>query len=392
MGKLLSEKFQEMLLNKYPSIYRTMDEEGLLEQYTYALTEPAVPLIKKIEGMYDLLIASEIPSWGIHTFYSNFGGEFYDRVAENFQRRMLSDIVYLLQVRGTGLCVEYIASLVTGVQTEVVTGTHSSVFGTGDVFGKSEFGRDSTDMFVRILMDYSQRSAISPTANELVAILQEFLPFYVTAYVTYVYFLVEEAEINAREEILDRIKEFREDIASIRRKGYVTERNAEFGIGRFGTAIFSRTFDNPTEDSYDKISTTQTELAETKGVEKDICLVNESKTDSGVVRAIEELVNKLVSNIEEDIAFAHSIEYDESLLLADKEAEECRIEASGVKLETDSSKVKFALQSEAQGVLVEEKVNSLITQSSAKNGTFSLAHFGFAQFGNTDFDTYSYRY
>ena len=119
MSKKLSSEFQKYLFSKYPNIYRVQDENRLLEQFTYALTDPAVPLIEKVERMYELLSADDCPDEVVHIFYSNFGGEFYDGIALDYQRKFLLNAMGVIRRRGTFECVRYLVTATTGLMVDL---------------------------------------------------------------------------------------------------------------------------------------------------------------------------------------------------------------------------------------------------------------------------------
>ena len=120
MSHKLSLTFQEYLFSKYPNVYRDMDSNRLLEKFTYALTDPAVPLIEKIERMYELLSADDCPDEVVHTFYSNFGGEFYAGISLEYQRKFLLNVMDVIKRRGTFECVRYLVSATTGLNVELM--------------------------------------------------------------------------------------------------------------------------------------------------------------------------------------------------------------------------------------------------------------------------------
>lgn len=115
----LSEQFQDYLFSKYPRIYREMDKFDLLKNFTYALTDPAIPLIKKVEQMYDLLDATNCPDWAVHIFYGNFGGEFYDGIDLSYQKRFLKNVMDIIRKRGTYECVRYMTAVLTGLDVDL---------------------------------------------------------------------------------------------------------------------------------------------------------------------------------------------------------------------------------------------------------------------------------
>lgn len=119
MSKKLSSEFQDYLFSKYPNIYRVQDGNRLLEKFTYALTDPAVPLIEKVERMYELLSADDCPDEVVHIFYSNFGGEFYDGIALDYQRKFLLNAMGVIRRRGTFECVRYLVSATTGLMVDL---------------------------------------------------------------------------------------------------------------------------------------------------------------------------------------------------------------------------------------------------------------------------------
>lgn len=96
-----------------------MDSNHLLEELTYALTDPAIPLIRKIEQMYDLLDATNCPDWAVHVFYGNFGGEFYDGIDLSYQKRFLANVMDIIRKRGTYECVRYMTAVLTGMDVDL---------------------------------------------------------------------------------------------------------------------------------------------------------------------------------------------------------------------------------------------------------------------------------
>lgn len=129
----LSEQYQEYLFSKYPSIYREMDNNDLLKEFTYALTDPAIPLIKKIEQLYDLLSAEDCPSWAVHAFYSNYGGEFYDGIDLSYQRKFLLNVMDIIKTRGTYECVRYMTAVLTGMDVKLEYNEEEKPSGTDRV-------------------------------------------------------------------------------------------------------------------------------------------------------------------------------------------------------------------------------------------------------------------
>lgn len=209
----LSEKFQEYLFSKYPTVYRENDK-GVLEQFTYALTDPAIPLIVKIENMYSLLTAKECPDEFVHAFFANFGGEFYDGVDLSYQRGILNNIVGILKKKGTVEGIEFLISAFSGIRTTVYGADSSALFGKG-VLGTAVFGVSPTDVTVRMEMDYDAYGTFVDDTETLKKIIEEFMPFYVSATILFAYVFSDEASINGNDFILDKLFDIIKDDAQM---------------------------------------------------------------------------------------------------------------------------------------------------------------------------------
>jgi len=195
----LSDKFQEYLYSRYPSVYRIYDEDLLLQRFTYALTDPAIPLIKKLEMMHDVLDIGFCPDSVIPRMYNNFGALYDDELSTSRQRKILRNIVDLLKYKGTGSVIEYIVSELTGIRTTIQYSPDPD---------------DRTHTTLRLDMDYDLYNENIP-ASKLREVLEEFLPFYMVMTIVYVYKFMDSASMSLTEGSSDLIKELMLDSSAL---------------------------------------------------------------------------------------------------------------------------------------------------------------------------------
>lgn len=123
--------FGEYLYNQLPAHYRYRDieTEYTLERYLQCLGEYINVVFEETDDIKDLLNVEKMPSKFLPYYAKMFGIKIYDDISEDFQRKLLANIVPILKRKGTRDVIEFVARELTGYDVDITEG-HEYAFKT----------------------------------------------------------------------------------------------------------------------------------------------------------------------------------------------------------------------------------------------------------------------
>ena len=116
--------FSKYLYEQLPAHYRYRDieTEYTLERYLKCLGEFLNVVFKETEDIKDLLDVEKMPSKFLPYYANMFGIKIYDDISEDFQRKLLANIVPILKRKGTRDVIEFVARELTGYDVDITEG------------------------------------------------------------------------------------------------------------------------------------------------------------------------------------------------------------------------------------------------------------------------------
>lgn len=186
-NKLLNaEEFGTRLYNTLPPIYRSDDSSVnyALKRYLEALSSGGfAKVIEEINGLLTLVDVDKIKKELLPILFKNYGMDIFYGIPENYLRNLLPVIGYLYQRKGTKDVLKYLTSTVSGVKTTI-----------------TDHGNHNIDL--KLEMDWSPDNLGVPDKDQLLRIVNEFVPFFINVTIFYVYFFAEKAYLDQREQDL----------------------------------------------------------------------------------------------------------------------------------------------------------------------------------------------
>lgn len=117
--------FGKYLYDQLPAHYRYRDieTEYTLERYLQCVGEFLNIVCKETGEIKDLLNVSKMPSKFLPYYAKTFGVTLYDDMPEDFQRKLLANIIPILKRKGTRDVIEFVAREITGYDVDVTEGS-----------------------------------------------------------------------------------------------------------------------------------------------------------------------------------------------------------------------------------------------------------------------------
>lgn len=116
--------FGNYLYKQLPAYYRYRDieTEYTLERYLKCLGEYLNVVFEETDDIKDLLDVEKMPSKFLPYYAKMFGIKIYDDISEDFQRKLLANIVPILKRKGTRDVIEFVARELTGYDVDITEG------------------------------------------------------------------------------------------------------------------------------------------------------------------------------------------------------------------------------------------------------------------------------
>ncbi len=186
MSNLIKEEtFGLELYNRFPEMYKK-DDEGTgyaLKRYMQAAGEGFKCAFEELNGIPDLIDPLKIPGEYLVLMFYSYGMEIFNGVPEPFLRNMIPIIGDLFSRKGSISTLVFLTSLVSGVETTLEY---------------SNFAEDHT-LHVDLFIDYDKVGNSFPSQEQLVRIMNEFLPFYCRALIHYTFYYEDDLKLSIYE-------------------------------------------------------------------------------------------------------------------------------------------------------------------------------------------------
>lgn len=182
---LNSYDFGEKLYQSLPQLYRDYDPQTnhTTRRYLQALADGGfAPVIEELNGILNLSDTEKTPSAILPILFKQYGLDMFYGVPEPYLRKMLPIISELFSKKGSITDVEYLTNIISGVKSSIEV--------------SPSFNTDRS-ISVRLEMDYSTESNKGlPDRDQLLRIIEEFVPFYCTVSLIYVYMFYEDGKLG----------------------------------------------------------------------------------------------------------------------------------------------------------------------------------------------------
>lgn len=202
---LTSELFNEKLYDTLPQLYHTQDSmvNYALKRYLGALVDGGYSkVIEETNGILDLNDPNKTPAEVLPIVFEQYGLKIFNGLPEMYLRKLLPILGDLYARKGATTVVEYLTAIISDVKAEVEL---------------SDNFLEDYAINLRLEMDYDQNGARDlPDREQLLRIIKEFLPFFISVTVIYVYLFYETGNLKAKDEdTWFHIKEILNDDARI---------------------------------------------------------------------------------------------------------------------------------------------------------------------------------
>lgn len=193
MNDILNEKdFGLKIYNRFPKCYQEEDiyQNYSLKRYLGALAEGGYkPIIEDINRLNNLINSDKIDLKYLDILYAQYGFDMslIRDMPETFLRKFLLQLGVAYQKKGSTDIIEFVSSTISGIKTKVETSSEDNVS-------------------IKLEMDYSLGNNF-PEASQLLKLIREFTPFYLTLALLYQYVYTESADLKGVDEEYMRITE-----------------------------------------------------------------------------------------------------------------------------------------------------------------------------------------
>ena len=205
--KLSSKEFGLKIYNRFPPKYREDDyfQNLSLKRFLEVLADGGFSyVIEDTNGLLDLHDPEKTSKEGLFALYEQFGLKMFNGIPEEYLRTFLPHLGEAWSSKGSLSVIEYVIGSLSGIKvsTEVTyQDDNTAIFGEG-VFGKAIFNNKDSYLHpvvkVRLEMDYNY-SDYFPNAEQFKRILENFVPVYVQAVLTYSYFYEDSFSVVGKE-------------------------------------------------------------------------------------------------------------------------------------------------------------------------------------------------
>lgn len=185
MSELLnSETFGDRIYERFPEVYKRDDKLNnyALKRYIKTAGAGFKCIIDEANGITDLRDSGKVASSTLPIVYSSHGLEIFNGIPETFLRNLVPTLNPLFSRKGSMSAIEYLCSVVSGIVCNV------------DVSHFSE----NNQVNVMVDMDNNVRGDF-PSVEQLLRIMDEFIPFYCNASLVFSYTFKESFEITMRD-------------------------------------------------------------------------------------------------------------------------------------------------------------------------------------------------
>lgn len=236
--------FGEYLYSQLPAYYRYRDieTEYTLERYLKCLGEYLSVVFEETDDIKDLLDVEKMPSKFLPYYAKMFGIKIYDDIPEDFQRKLLANIVPILKRKGTRDVIEFVARELTGYDVDVTEGNEyafktwinevylplgakqSLTFEDTQTIHYRYAGSEETSRFI-VFVEIHTTELEATVSDELIRrYLKDLVPSYINVVFVLNQHLIDEEDYN--EEVVISVVEsgFKDtEVCSDRTYGSVTE-------------------------------------------------------------------------------------------------------------------------------------------------------------------------
>lgn len=190
MSRILdNENFGLKLYNTLPRSYREDDTftKFALKRYLQALADGGFSnVIKEINGLLDIVNPDKIRTEDLPELFKSYGMEIFNGIPETYLRKLLPVVSELYSMKGTFTAVEFLTSIISGVKSTVEVDTDFDI---------------NHGVNVRLEMDYEAEGIKGlPDKNQLLRIIEEYVPFFCNVVVIYTYLFMESSSLFLNDE------------------------------------------------------------------------------------------------------------------------------------------------------------------------------------------------
>ena len=182
VNRLTPEQFKDYIYNHLPEYYREQDSTvgKTLWKYLSIFDDGAFKfVIEDANGILDMLDPMKTPTYLLPYMFKSYGLEIFNGIPESYQRSMLAIIGMLWKYKGTTTVIRYLTTLIAGVKTTIT--------------------EEERTLTVVLDMDFDTGESKLPSKENLIRIIDEFLPFYTIAVIIYSYFYNDYVSLNAQD-------------------------------------------------------------------------------------------------------------------------------------------------------------------------------------------------
>ena len=192
VNRLTTSQFKDYVYDHLPSYYREQDAliGKPLWKFLSVFDDGAFNfVIEDANGILDIVDPEKTPSVVLPYLFKSYGLEIFNGIPETYSRAMLAIIGTLWKYKGTTTVIRYLTSLVAGVKTTIE--------------------EDESTLTVTLDMDFevtNEGDSRLPSRENLVRIIDEFLPFYAIAVIVYLYHFSDDIKANMTDKLKDKVK------------------------------------------------------------------------------------------------------------------------------------------------------------------------------------------
>lgn len=193
MNDILNSKdFGLKVYNRFPRCYQEEDiyQNYTLKRYLGALSDGGYkPVIEDINRLNNLINSDKIDLKYLDILYAQYGFNMslIRDMPESFLRKFLLQLGIAYQKKGSIDIIEFVSSTISGIKTKVEMGSEDHVN-------------------IKLEMDYTIGDSF-PEATQLLKLIREFTPFYLTLALLYQYVYTEVADLKGVDEDYMKITE-----------------------------------------------------------------------------------------------------------------------------------------------------------------------------------------
>ncbi len=238
----LRDEFADYLYSQVPNEWRNLDLFNQKQFYRYLQIVQDGGFRYMVTDMEFVLTFTDpitCPEKYLPILFASFGFPYFYDIPVQYQRRLISNILWLYKTKGTKPCIEYLARELSGYDVEV------------DVTGWGDY-----DVLIRLLVDennVTQNPQIS--VEVLQRLLEYFLPVFSHGKVIVTYLYDEEVKLDVETWLRTHIQTFYDELIHWNTGSFWTDRRFRYtSTGYFASLqeLAERRFDSTfIDDRYD---------------------------------------------------------------------------------------------------------------------------------------------